>query len=102
MRGKQGVRKKTGLRKVAKEEHLIVASITYRCIVYLFLFDKQSHSFFQIREVALPSHICFPVRIVFHQHFNSHIAYPGSPPEPSNHTRGQFLHLPSYPLLRLL
>ena len=31
-----------------------------------------------------------------------HIAYPGSPTEPSNHTREQFLHLPSYPLLRLL
>ena len=27
---------------------------------------------------------------MFHQHLNSHIAYPGIPPEPSNHTRGQF------------
>ena len=53
-------------------------------------------------EVALTSHICCPIRLVFHQHLISHIAYPGIPPEPSNHTRGQFLHLPSYPLLRLL
>ena len=30
------------------------------------------------REVALPSHICFPIRLMFHQHQNSHIAYPGS------------------------
>ena len=58
--------------------------------------------FFHGCEVALTSHICFPIRLVFHQHLNSHIAYPGIPPEPSNHTRGQFLHLPSYPLLRLL
>ena len=53
-------------------------------------------------QVALTSHICYPIRLVFHQHLNSQIAYPGIPPEPSNHTRGQFLHLPSYPLLRLL
>ena len=58
--------------------------------------------FFHGCEVALTSHICFPIRLVFHQHLNSHIAYPDIPPEPSNHTRGQFLHLPSYPLLRLL
>ena len=50
----------------------------------------------------ITSHICCPIRLVFHQHLNSHVAYPGIPPEPSNHTRGQFLHLPSYPLLRLL
>ena len=58
--------------------------------------------FFHGCEVALTSHICCPIRLVFHQHLNSHVAYPGIPPEPSNHTRGQFLHLPSYPLLRLL
>ena len=58
--------------------------------------------FFHGCEVALTSHICFPIRLVFRQHLNSHIAYPGIPPEPSNHTRGQYLHLPSYPLLRLL
>ena len=46
--------------------------------------------------------ICFPIRLVFHQRLNSHKAYPGSPLEPSNHSRGQFLRLPSYPLLRLL
>ena len=32
---------------------------------------------------------------------DSNSAYYGSPPEPSNHTREQFLHLLSYPLLRL-
>ena len=58
--------------------------------------------FFHGCEVALTSHICFPIRLVFHQHLILHIAYPGIPPEPSNHARGQFLHLPSYPLLRLL
>ena len=57
--------------------------------------------FFHGCEAALTSQICFPIRLVFYQHLNSHIAYPGIPPEPSNHTRGQFLHLPSYPLLRL-
>ena len=61
-------------------------------------------NFFHDCEVALTSHICFPIRLVFHQHLilNSHIACSGIPPQPSNHTRGQFLHLPSYPLLRLL
>ena len=52
--------------------------------------------FFHNCEVALFSCICFFIRLVFHQHLNSHIVYPGSPPEPSNHSRGQFLHLPSY------
>ena len=47
-------------------------------------------SFFHTSEVALPSHICLPIRQMFRQHLNSHIAYPGSPPEHSNHTRGQF------------
>ena len=66
------------------------------------IYTKVFLFFFNDCEVALTSHICFPIRLVFHQHLNSHIAYPGIPPEPSNHTRGQFLHLPSYPLLRLL
>ena len=48
------------------------------------------------------SHICFLIGLVFHQHLNSHIGYLDSPPEPSNHTRRQFLHLPLHPLLRLL
>ena len=60
------------------------------------------HKLFCNCEVALPSHICFPIKLVFHQHLNSHIDYPGSPPESSNHTRGQFLHMPSYPLRRVL
>ena len=29
------------------------------------------------------------VRLVFHKHLNSHVAYPGIPPENQNHTRGQ-------------
>ena len=40
-------------------------------------------------EVALPSHFRFPIRLVSHQHLNSHIAYPGCPPEPSNFTQGE-------------
>ena len=67
-----------------------------------YIADLNHKVFFHGCEVALTSHICFPISLVFHQHLNSHIAYPGIPPEPSNHTRGQFLHLPSYPLLRLL
>ena len=41
------------------------------------------HCFFHNCEVALSSHICFSIRLVFHQHLNSRIAYPGSPLEPS-------------------
>ena len=48
------------------------------------------------------THFCYLIRLVLHQHLNSHVAYPGIPPENSNHTRGQYQHLPSYPLLRLL
>ena len=47
------------------------------------------------------THFCYPIRLVLHQHLNSHVAYPGIPPENSNHTRGQSQHLPSYPLLLL-
>ena len=53
-------------------------------------------------DVSLRSHNCFPIWPVFHQHLNSHIAYRGSPLEPSNQTREQFLYLPSYLPLRLL
>ena len=34
------------------------------------------------------THFCYPIRLVLHQHLNSHVAYPGIPPENSNHTRG--------------
>ena len=57
--------------------------------------------FFHDCEVALPLISAFPIRLVFLQHLNSLIAYRGSPPKPSNHTQGQFLHLPSYPLLKI-
>ena len=48
------------------------------------------------------THFCYPIRLVLHQHLKSHVAYTGIPPENSKHTRGQYQHLPSYPLLRLL
>ena len=32
-----------------------------------------------------PAKKFIPIKLVFHQHLNLHIAYPGSPPEPSNH-----------------
>ena len=48
------------------------------------------------------THFCYPIRLVLHQHLNSLVAYPGIPPENSNHMQGQYQHLPSYPLLRLL
>ena len=74
-----------------------------KCIKYWsYIPDLELTSFFHKCEVALHSLICFLIRLVFLQHLNSYIVYAGSPPEPSNHTRGQFLHLPSYPLLRLL
>ena len=38
------------------------------------------------------THFCYPIRLVLHQHLNSHVAYPGIPPENSNHTRGQTTH----------
>ena len=34
------------------------------------------------------THFCYPIRLVLHQHLNSHIAYPGIPPDNSNHIRG--------------
>ena len=42
------------------------------------------HYFSYNCEIALPSHICFLYRLVFHQHLNSHIAYPGSQLEPQH------------------
>ena len=65
-------------------------------------FAKNYTFFFSQLWGSTSSHICYPIRLVFHQHLNLHTAYLGSPAEPSNHTRGQFLLLPSYPLLRLL
>ena len=47
------------------------------------------------------NHFCYPIRLVFYQHLNLHVAYSGIPPENSNHTQEQYQHLPSYPLLRL-
>ena len=49
-------------------------------------------------EQAHFTHFCYPIRLVLHQH----LTYPSIPPENSNYTRGQYQHLPSYPLLRLL
>ena len=40
------------------------------------------------------THFCYPIRLVFHQHLNSQIVYPGISPENSNHIRGQYQHLP--------
>ena len=65
-------------------------------------FPSSAYLIFYDCDVSLRSHNCFPIWPVFYQHLNSHITYRGSPTEPSNQTRGQFLHLPSYPLLRLL
>ena len=36
-------------------------------------------------EQAHLTHFCYPIRLVLHQHLNSHVAYPGIPPENSNH-----------------
>ena len=35
------------------------------------------------------THFCYTIRLVLHQHLNSHVAYPGIPLENSNHTRGR-------------
>ena len=32
------------------------------------------------------THFYYPIRLVLHQHLNSNVAYPGIPPENSNHT----------------
>ena len=46
--------------------------------------------FFHICEVALPSRICFSIMLVFHQHFDSHVAYPGNPPNLQTTQEGNF------------
>ena len=48
------------------------------------------------------THFCYPIKLMLHQHLNSHVAYPGIPSENSNHTQWQHQHLPSYPIFRLL
>ena len=40
--------------------------------------DLILNTFFHNCEVPRSSHICFPTKLVFHQHLNLHIAYPGS------------------------
>ena len=52
-------------------------------------------------EQAHLTHFCYPIRLVLNEQLNSHVAYPGIPPENSNHARGQYKHLSSYPLFRL-
>ena len=52
--------------------------------------EIQKSIFFHGCEVALTSHICYPIRLVFHQHLNLHVAYPGIPPESSNTHEGNF------------
>ena len=47
------------------------------------------------------AHFCYPIGLVLHQHLNSAVAYPGISLKNSNHTRGQYQHLPSLPLFRL-
>ena len=46
------------------------------------------------------THFCYPIGLVLYQHLNSHVAYPGIPPENSNHSAsretllsGEFLFL---------
>ena len=43
------------------------------------------------------THFCYHIRLVLHQHLNSHVAYPGIPPEISNHTHGQYQALAIIP-----
>ena len=45
------------------------------------------------------THFCYPISLVLHQHLISHMAYPCIPPKNLNYSRGQYHHLPSYPLL---
>ena len=45
------------------------------------------------------THFCYPIRLVLHQHLNSHVVSSGIPPQNSDHTRGQYQHLPSCPPL---
>ena len=49
--------------------------------------------FAKFKMVVSKAPLCYPIRLVLHQHLNSHVAYPGIPPENSNHTQGQYQHL---------
>ena len=91
------------LHRIPTNDHLrpFVKSILQLCF-HLLEVSTKSVIFSYYHEVVLHSLICFHIRLVFHQQLNSHITYPGNPPKYSNHTQGQFLHLPLYPLLRLL
>ena len=40
------------------------------------------------------TYFCYPIRLMLHQHLNSHVTYPGIPHENSNHTQAQYQHLP--------
>ena len=59
------VSKKFLFRKFLMSLHVICGSIPYPPI------KNPGYAY-------VPSHICFPIRLVFHQHLNSHIAYPDS------------------------
>ena len=56
---------------------------SYVCETNLRKFYCFCSCFFHHCEVARPLHICVPIRVVFHQQLNSHIAFIGSPPEPA-------------------
>ena len=85
-----GILKQNGKNKTFKED-LLKFKADLKLKLFLMLWASTS------------SHICYPIRLVFYQHLNLHIAWSDSLAEPSNHTRGQFLRLPSYSLhLRLL
>ena len=47
------------------------------------------------------THFCYSIRLELHQRLNSHVAYPGIPPENSNHTRGQLLALAIVPFSQI-
>ena len=36
------------------------------------------------------THFCYSTMLVFHKHPKSHVAYPVTPTENSNHTQGQY------------
>ena len=43
----------------------------------------------EINEMVMSMHLtpfCYPFKLVFHQHLNSNVTYPGIPFENSNHT----------------
>ena len=59
---------------------------------------KNSNS--SISSTLSSSEFTHSLSVVLYHHLNSHIAYPGSPLEPSNHNRWQFLYLPLSLLLK--